>query len=391
MTSTLKHVAAAGLALLLALAAGIGGRAWAVRLERKSLHTVGADLFEAKNQGVALACEAFATEDLLPVYGGSELGKESPHNKASLFFEKEPTGFGIFAVGMEGAMPLNLMHRLGAQGESIRGRKVVALLSPTWFLRSTVHPRFYEGNFSLMQAQAFIFNGRLDWPLRMAAARRMLEYPETLKKRPLLRFGLERLAGGTPLDHVLLAAAQPLAQLENAILRAQDHFEVVRYLLGQGLPPKTVFHPHLTTLDWPALLAAATRNTSTGGDANPRPERALREIEAGGDAAFREVVAGAHEWENLELLLRTLTQLGARPLLLSPPLNGPYMDRLGISAEARALFYKRQRELAQRYGFPLVDFQEFEGEPKFLADRHDHPSAVGWVHYNEALNRFWHE
>jgi len=45
------------------------------------------------------------------------------------------------------------------------------------------------------------------------------------------------------------------------------------------------------------------------------------------------------EWFDLEILLKTLTESGAQPLLLSRPLNGTYWTELGVSAPVRQAIY----------------------------------------------------
>jgi len=367
------------------LASAAGYSRWR---EKRSLNAVAPELFQAKNQGVVLAQAAMQNATLLPVYGGSELQKDA-WGRAPVFFEKAPTGFAVFAIGKEGTMPLNMLHRVAALGDTVRGKKVVVLLSPTWFLRPTVHPRFYEGNFSTLQAQEFAFNSRIDFALKQEVARHMLEYPSTLWGKPLLRFAVRRLASGTILDRVLYTAAIPLARLENAVLRMQDHLETMSYLRATG-PVPAPFHIHERPLDWRQLFADAERKTYNEADADPKPEKAFHEIETGGDAAFADVVAKAHEWSHLDLLFRTLSQLGAKPLLLSPPLNGPYLDRIGIAPGVREGFYTKLQGMAAQYGFALIDFQGHEEDPKFLADRHDHPSVRGWMYYNAALDGFYH-
>ena len=45
----------------------------------------------------------------------------------------------------------------------------------------------------------------------------------------------------------------------------------------------------------------------------------------------------AHEWIDFELLLRGLNELGARPLLLSIPIDGRYFEQFGVERGFRDL------------------------------------------------------
>ncbi len=63
----------------------------------------------------------------------------------------------------------------------------------------------------------------------------------------------------------------------------------------------------------------------------------------------------------------------------------------GVSRSARQVYYDRMRELAQRYHFPLMQFEEHDADPTFLLARREHPSSKGWMYYNRALDDFFHK
>ena len=147
--------------------------------------------------------------------------------------------------------------------------------------------------------------------------------------------------------------------------------------------------PH--RLDWETFLLHAAWKVNPG---------RLREQEKGGDwqlpeskgdAEFLANLQLAREWGDFELLLRSLRESGAQPLLLSMPLNGTWLEKNGVSRAARAQYLTRLRALAQRYGVPLEDFEAHEQDPRFLADHHDHLSIEGWMYYNRALDDFFHD
>jgi D-alanine transfer protein len=97
------------------------------------------------------------------------------------------------------------------------------------------------------------------------------------------------------------------------------------------------------------------------------------------------------EWADLELLLEGLKQLGARPLLLSMPIAGSFYDGQGISREARhELYYERLRQLVERRGLRLIDFENEDEDADFLSGVGSHLSSKGWVYYDQTLDRFYH-
>jgi D-alanine transfer protein len=385
---SLPHLRALVNSALAATAILVAGALAGERLVHRRIHALAPLSFSQKNQGVVLQETAFQNRDLLPLYGSSELVKPIP-DKAAAFFRRYPTNFEVFPVGKAGTTSLIILQKLAAVGPGLRGRKVAISLSPSWFLTANVPTHYYEGNFSKLQADEFAFCSDLSWQLKGDVARQMLRFPSTLERHPLLAFALRHLAAGTRTDHLLYALAWPFGRAETAILRAQDEFETTVFIWEQG----RLKNPHRLprALDWESFLVHAAQKVNPG---------RLREEETGGDwqvpesrsdAEFLTNLTLAREWTDFELLLRCLRESGAEPLLLSMPLNGAWLDRVGVSRAARAQYLTRLRALAQRYQVPLQDFAAHERDPRFLADHHDHLSIEGWMYYNRALDDFFHD
>ncbi len=366
------------------LAAGVGV---GEHLVHRRVYALAPLTFPLKNQGVVLQQNAFEQPDLLPLYGSSELVKPVP-DKAARFFRRYPTEFEVFPVGKAGTTSLIILQKLAGVGEQLRGRKVAISLSPSWFLTPQIPPHYYAGNFSKLQADELVFNSELSWPLKGDVARRMLDFPETLTRHPLLAFALRRLAGGSTLDRLLFALAAPFGRAETAVLRAQDEFETAVFIWEQGRLKNPHRLPH--AVDWETFLLHAAQKVNPAKMREQEPGGDWQLPEARGDAQFLLNLQLAREWRDFELLLRTLRESGAEPLLLSMPLNGQWFDRIGVSRAARAEYLRRLRALAQSYHVPLRDFEEHEQDPLFLADHHDHLTIEGWMHYNRALDDFFH-
>ena len=158
-----SHLTAAFAALLLAGAALAAGLAWCQRTEHRYVHELATDFSDAKLQGVALQKAAFAEDDLLLLYGSSELVKEIP-NKASEFFYDYPTGFRVFAVGKPGTTALAVLQKLASIGPALRGRTVAISISPSSYFAESVDPGYYAGNFSDLQATEIAWASPISHP-----------------------------------------------------------------------------------------------------------------------------------------------------------------------------------------------------------------------------------
>jgi D-alanine transfer protein len=365
------------------------------------------ELYRIKNQGTALQQAAFETGCLLPLYGSSELNMLRPYNRPfhpTHLFRDRPTGFTVFPVGKEATTCLIMQQKLAAIGPALQGRKVAVSLSPFWFYDGlTAWAGGYAGNFSALHAGELAFNTRLSLRLRQDAARRMLRYPETVANRPLLRFALENLADGSPLSLACYDAALPLGLLHNTILRYQDHWGVVCYLwkhpsqTSSPIPPSGGRPPDWTK--WQQQADASYRALSDNNefgldkkrwDGVFRPEM-LRQKNTRSDEEFLRTLRETQEWIDLELLLRVLTEYGARPLLLSMPIHGGWYDHCGVTYAARRAYYQKLREVGARYHAAVVDFADHDADRSFCFDHQGHLSPSGWVHYDQVFDGFFHD
>lgn len=387
------HLFSGVIAVGIAASILFAGRMIAIHLEHKTLHAVAPRVFQLKNQGLAFQRTAAHARDVLPLYGSSELLSPA-RETAGVFFRTAPTGFQASPVGKVGTTPLIMLQKLGGLGEDLREKKIAISLSAVWFVVSDINQYSYDANFSLFAASELMFGNALDLDLKRDIADRMLQFAGTMKKSPLLGFALRRLASGGPLDRIIFCALWPLGKVQNAILDLQDHFAAVIYIRNG---PKSSSSLHPQELDWPSLItkaseeaSASQRGTVSGTDQQMATRRS--------EAWFLEQLGGARQWTDLELLLRVLTKLHARPLLLSMPMDGQFYDQFGISRSIRESYYNKMRALAQRYNFELVEFEEHDEDAPFLAHQvpqvkrvaSPHLTAKGWMFYDRVLDDFFH-
>jgi D-alanine transfer protein len=366
--------------------------------EQRYVHEMAPDLSEVKLHGVVLQKKAFTQPDLLVLYGSSELAKAMPNN-ASQFFQDYPTGFRVFPVGQPGTTCLAVLQKVAAVGPDIRGKKVAFSMSPGWFFTEVFDPKWYEGNFSHLQALNLVFSSDLSTSLKRDIAKRMLDYPKTLENQWLLEFTLRRLAGCSPVDRALYALIWPMGRLENLVGRLQDHFEATLHILDEEAKFQEPERRGVRALNWNGLIKRAAQfavNQTALRDkrlevAKKRQKLASAHVTTAAQTQnLVKMVQHAREWTDLELLLRVFHELGAQPLLLSMPVEDIRLQVYGVSPEVRTAYLRRLDETAARYDTALLDFRDHEKDPTFLVDFLDHLSPQGWLYYNKALDDFYH-
>jgi D-alanine transfer protein len=382
----MPHLFAGLIAFGLVAALLFGAEMAAVHLEQTTIPSIAPELFPLKNQGLAFQRAAARAPNVLPLYGSSELTAVLVPERANNFFRGAPTGFQVSPVGAGGMPPLIILQKIAALGSALHGKKLAISLSPG--LTTNPGCKSYDGNFSLMAASEMVFGTVLGFELKQQLASRMLECPSDLQKSPLLEFAVRLLASGRWLDRVVFYALWPIGKVQNTVLEVHDHFAALSHILHKIKPaPRS----HLEIIDWPKLISKVGALKPTDEDKTEKPSSLHQQIAPGSrDAAFRIRIDTAPGWTDLELLLRTLASVHARPLLLSMPFDGQFYDDTGISRSARDSYYKRLRALAQRYHFALVEFKGHDEDPAFLYLHKSHLTAKGWIYYDRALDDFYH-
>ncbi len=384
----MPHLFAGPIALCLASIVFFAEVRALIHLEHTTIVSTAPETFTLKNQGLAFQSAAAHARDVLPIYGSSELRIPAAPERGNNFFRTAPTGFQLSPVGGGGANPLIMLQRIGALGSHLRDKKIAISLSPGWFLTARPGWQGYKGNFSPMAASEMVFGTALDFGLKREIALRMLECPSTLENKPLLEFELNRLASDCWLDRIAFCALWPAGKLQTGVMELEDHLAAFNHI-RRHTPPAPRLHPE--TLDWPQLIAKASRARPANMGKAPKVSLFDRQIASGSrDVGFRNGINAAPAWIDLELLLRALREVHARPLILSMPIAGNFYDHAGVSRAAREAYYTKLRALAQRYHFVSADFEEHDEDPAFLIRYQSHLTAKGWVYYDRALDDFFH-
>ena len=395
----MPHAFAGLLALVLAVIILFAAHRVLIHLEHATIVSTAPEIFALKNQGLAFQRAAAHSPDVLPIYGSSELLRPPAPERGNIFFSTAPTGFQLSPVGAGGANMLIWLQKVGALGSTLRGKRLAISLSPGWFCTPKPAVEGYIGNFSPMAATEMVFGTALDFGLKRDIAARMLQFPETLEPKSFLEFALRRLASGRLLDRIVFYALWPAGKIQAALFELEDHWAALHHIKRQTKPP-----PRLQEqpVDWSQFIAKANKAKPT--DAGMRiseqwaeqlrakqPSPFDRKITQGSrDVGFLTGVKTSPAWTDLDLLLRCLASVHARPLILSMPLGGEFYDHAGVSRSARDEFYRKLPALVEQYHFPVVEFQEHDEDPAFLIRQTPHLTAKGWVYYDRALDDFFH-
>jgi D-alanine transfer protein len=396
------HIMAALLAGILLIVGLAATSTLTARLTARYIYALANVRHRQKYLGLVTQREALRHDDLLTLYGTSEIDRISLYHARNLFADA-PTGFSTFNVGRPGAVVFTTMESVGALGANLRGKKVVISLSPTMFVarKSPNLTDRYNGNFSSLQALTILLSGDLSSNLKADIAKRFLDRPSMLQRNKLVHVTTNLVSKGPLMPRFLYYAVLPAAQLQRLLLEAQDKILVLGHILIDPRWRTTVMRPVPRQLDWSWLVSDATAKFQAQGSTNPftlednwweaYKTALMAQENRSSDAEFLRDMEQSEAWLDLEPTLRILQELQAQPLILSMPFHGKYLDYAGVSAAARAKYYARVRELAARYGARTAILDDHEYDPYFLRDLGSHPSPKGWIYYDQAIDAFYHD
>lgn len=349
---------------------------------------------------VAFQRAAVRAPDLLPVFGSSEVAY-GQQGHAAHFFADRPTGFAIFPVAQEANSPYIMLQQIAALGADLGGKKLVISVTPNDYIKARMDPVAYAHLYQPAKANAFLFHPSLSLDVKVRAARLMQAYPATLEHDPLLRLVVNLLAQGTALSRLGYMALWPFGVARDIAYRLQDQGQALGLLWTKHARLEPAPPPTPRELHWNRLAALGERRALAASSSNTfgfdndfwakRGDEILRQQGTLSDAAYLRDLQSSETWEALDVLLTALTEMNARPLLLSAPVNGDYSDFTGVSPAARASYYAQMEDMGRRHGIPVVTFADHDEDASFSIDPSSHPSRKGWIFYDRALNAFWHD
>ena len=403
------HVWAALLAVGIAILLLTGIRVEVRRQLPGRLEWFATALSPLRMTGNLLQTRAFSDPGVLPVYGSSELDHHAG-NRPDAFFRARPTGFSVFPVGHAGTTCLMILQKIAAAGAAARGRQTVIFLSPTWFAKQEVPRHTVTANLPAAQFSAWIFDSPLSRALKVKIARRLLDYPDTIRDQPLLAGAVRSLAAPTWVNRWIFDTLWPLGKCQNQLSRGLEAgallWEMHAHPERSGRPARAVRSLAKDTLprrevDWARLAEqaeardrarndgtpySATMSETVGSQRKPEVRRQARGVR---DADFGAKLGLSKEWSDLELLTEVLRDLKIRAMFISQPFNGNFYDQSGTTPVGRRAYYEKLAQVIGPSGDALRDYSEHE-EDRFFFNDSGHPSAKAWIYYDQALDQFYH-
>lgn len=349
----------------------------------------GDELNNDKNQGIILQKVALERGDSIAIYGSSELSGTYKPTHPVTFFAADDDGIQVNLIGRGYSQSLIHLLNFGALGETLKGKKLMLIISPQWFSKHGLTADHFQMNFSEQHYLAFMNNGQIDAGLKAEVAGRV-EGLLNPKGNPEVRYLNGLYATGAGYAQALIAVLNPYFELKEYLLSARDKVRAYE-LLAEVHPSKRKGKYSRETVNWDEERKAAislgkkqAANNSfhiENGYYNEYLRDKLAEYQG---SMKSQSYLESPEYKDFELLLRLCRELEVKPLFVSVPVNGWWYDYCGFEKKDRKQYYENIRRMISAYGFELADFSEREYDPYFLQDSM-HLGWKGWVDINEAM------
>ena len=298
--------------------------------------------------------------------------------------------YDFLAIGGPGNQILFHTIATGALEKKLKKRKVILLVSPSWFSKDGVTKTNYGMRFSETEYIKFLENDRIDAKTKEYVANRsfsLLEgnsrYSSRIKlinnrlvggKSDVMTkafFGIEK-AFASDRDKVTAAVAiesiagKPNIEMKNGGLSEEQFDELEKQAeMRNGRRSSNPFY--MSDKIWKRRF-----NKTYAKDKDAYPKR-IRE--------------NSPEFGDLEAFLDVCRSTGIRAKFIILPVNGRWFDYIGTVSKDRRAVVDKIKRIAEKNSAAVADLSNYDYEP-FITNDVTHPWGKGWILIDREIYRF---
>ncbi len=342
-----------------------------------------------KGTGVCLQQTSLDKGDIM-MFGSSELGSFVDQT-AVKFFPTKDVPYMINPIGRAGV--LTLEDALNIQNlDFSKNKKVVILLSYSWFAQDSASPDSFYANFSKIKFYRFMTDLSVPTDEKMRMASRVSSLIRTYKNtNDFDAYAYAELCKkGCAAFPAIQVVSYPYLLLQEALLTTKDL--AASYLYIKDMPPYDM--KPAGDVDWDSEYnLAEEQGRANVSDSQFYFDRAyakkIKDILPGQkniDSGIN--LTTSQEFKDYDLLLKTCVRKNIKPLIIVQSVNGWYYDYRGVSSEKRDALYKELCQMAASYGFTAYDMSGVEYTPYTFYD-HWHLGWKGWLYVNQKITDYF--
>lgn len=339
-------------------------------------------------------------DDTMMVFGSSEFrhGLQSSFHPRNLFKDRD---ISLMIIGGPFNQSLNHTVTLGSVSDKLKNKKVVLLVSPTWFRTKKIKSEGFCLRFSETEYIHFLKNKNIPGSVKKYVAKRAVK---------LLKSDKSKQDKVKVYNRVLLENSRNIA--DRLRYRFYSSYATDRDVLTTDLAihrrlkksnkkqPETDETDEIQItgedpLDWDKLYEDAyqmdkdnSHNQMFMTDKYWNSTFASR-YKRGKDMHGKDDLTVSDEYGDLKAFLKLCQAQGLKPELIVLPINGYWYDYTGIGTEKRKAFQKKIKEIASAYGATLADLSKYDYD-RYITQDAVHPSRQGWLRINETIYDYYY-
>jgi len=367
-------------------------------ISKKYYDKFGENLSVNKFKSIALQRMGAKEGDNLLMFGSSEFENNTAYPTHPIkFFNNKKAGFQVNLIGKAGYKCLVHAADLGALGKSLKGQKVVFVLSPQWFTPSGIDENTFEANSSELQVYGFLFNKDISLTTKQEFSKRIIAitYEKANKHFAVMRAYCSLYSNKDLVSTSKRYLMTPYYWIRYELLILKDDIKSNKYLKPK---PKLVKYskPQHTNINWNAELKKASKiaksksNNKFGMDNKAYKFAIKGNLQKIKGYMKNDSYKVSPEYKDFKLMLDVYKEEGIKPLILNVPVNGKWYDYAGFSKSDRLAYYKKIDTMVNSYGFEVADFSKYENEKYFIMDS-EHIGWKGWVYVNESIDKYYNK
>lgn len=323
----------------------------------------------------------------LVVLGSSELAKASdqPFHFKQLFnyddFHLMPIGGGNFQNIIQASI-------LGSLGDEFPKKKFVLSESFLWFDQNAMPPNAFLSRVSNEHVYYTLKNPKISHETKEKFMNRVLELSKGSKYyyHTFQRYKRRLLDNkGTMIDDLLNWFDVEKFALNNKF----------KFYFAANLTPIPSSGPITPNYDWEELKTKylddakrLTNNNEFGIENGYFDSTIGSNLQKLKGYAVNYKYDKSKEYEDYELVLQMIKEMGIDVEVVNFPVNGKWFDYIGIGQEQRAIYSKKLTEITNSFGYKLMDLTSKEYEPYYMYDT-VHPGWKGWPEVAEEMYKFY--
>lgn len=339
--------------------------------------------------------KANLNKDTLVVFGSSEFqhGNDTIYHPKSMF---QGFSFNPMLIGAGYYQSLSHAITLASIGDSIPNKKVVLLLSPTWFRKDGVKDGAFASRFSEMGYLELLKNKNISPKTKDYIIGRV---NHLLKKDPstLKRVNLYQRVLMEPKRSMMDEANY---RVYEKFLTERNHQGLLIQMKLANLKSNQNKEIKDKAIDWNQYLEQAQADgekynknpfymdSESFQRIKPKLDRIYCKVEARG--MIKNGYTKSPEYDDLRCFLDICKELNIKPMIIALPVNGYWFDYNGFPPKARAKYYSNIHRITEEYGVKMTDLSNQEFTKYFFKDG-VHLGGKGWVTVNECIYHFYQE